>query len=106
MTPEVSHGLRIANIRAAMHATEPWGAPPDEQSPPRGRGPAADAAATQGDNANMDETALADTARHATYSDDTAVLAVRTRPPASSSADQCQIVPAHARDSAAPAGTR
>ena len=24
MTPEVGRGLRTANIRAAMHATEPW----------------------------------------------------------------------------------
>jgi hypothetical protein len=30
MTPEVGHGLRTANIRAAMHATEPWCTPPRE----------------------------------------------------------------------------
>jgi hypothetical protein len=28
MTPEVGHGLRTANIRAAMHATEPPRTPP------------------------------------------------------------------------------
>ncbi len=30
MTPEVGHGLRTANIRAAMHATEPRHTPPHE----------------------------------------------------------------------------